>query len=106
MFWTIPLPLPVCDVFYEWSLTEMADQNKKTTWRGYVAKGIPKYPKIVYDIAFITCMVSHFLISIGKAVPYVYTVVSMRYKFKHSLNENTLISLESCNGFGNRTKSC
>ena len=77
---------PVRDVCYEWSLTEMADQKKKTTWRSYLAKGIPKCPKIVYDVGFITCMVSHFLISIGKAVPYVYTVVSMRYELKHSLD--------------------
>ena len=60
---------------------EMAEQ-KKTNWRSYletlIGKGIPKFPKIVYDIVFTTCMVSHILINFGKAVPYAYTVVSMK----------------------------
>ena len=61
---------------------EMAEPKKKTNWRSYlemlIGKGIPKLPKIVYDLVFTTCMVSHILINFGKAVPYAYTVVSMK----------------------------
>ena len=40
---------------------------------------MPKCPKMLYDLVFITCLLSNFLMNIGFAVPYVYTVVSMKF---------------------------
>ena len=42
----------------------------------FLKTSIPKYPIIMHDAVFATCLLSNFLTNIGFAVPYVYTVVS------------------------------
>ena len=52
-------------------------------------KMMPKCPEILYDVVFITCLLSNFFMNIGFAVPFVYTVVSMTLRILSPHNSTT-----------------
>ena len=59
---------------------DVTDDSGKIYLIKLIFHNIPKPPKILYSPVFITCLVAHILMNVGYSVPYVYTVVSMKFR--------------------------
>ena len=58
----------------------ITDDSGQSNFMKLILQKIPKPPKILYNPVFITCLAANILMNIGYSVPYVYTVVSMKFR--------------------------
>ena len=81
----------------------MTDDDSTSHFMTIFSKFMPKFPAILFDVVFITCLVTNTLVNIGYAVPYLYTLVSIKssiFFIKITLHLST--SLGPCYGYGDR----
>ena len=57
----------------------ISDDSGKSYFMKYILQRIPMPSNILYNPVFITCLAANILMNIGYSVPYVYTVVSMKF---------------------------
>ena len=62
---------------------DVTDESGKINLIKLIFQKIPKPPKVLCSPVFITCLVAHISMNIGYSVPYVYTIVSMKFQFMY-----------------------